>query len=213
LATFFSFLGGTGPCALSSSVILRRSKRTPVPTTRWEEKAAPSAAVDPKITKKTVKTKQKTSFKSITIGIRPKPIELDKNDFPEQSKHISVPETGWKQTGAPSIALDPQIIEKTARTTQKTALKPVIAGSLPKALELDRNDLPELLSDGGWRHRSSSAPQNVVISVVTRERRLLWSVRVEGRRPYFPRFHSSRIRRIEQLSILQFDRLLLFAFN
>jgi Transposase IS4 len=55
-----------------------------------------------------------------------------------------VPETGWKQTGAPPIALDPKITEETARTTQKTALKPVIAGSLPKALELDRNDLPKL---------------------------------------------------------------------
>jgi hypothetical protein len=115
-------------------MILRRSKRTSVPTTRWEEKAAPSAAVDPRITKKTVKTKQKTSFKSVTIGTLPKLIELDKNDLPEQSKCISVPKTGWKQTGAPPIALDPKITEETARTTQKTALKPVIAGSLPKAL-------------------------------------------------------------------------------
>jgi Transposase IS4 len=125
-------------------MILRRSKRTPVPTTRWEEKVAPSAAVDPKITKKTVKTKQKTSFKSVTIGTLPQPIELDKNDLPKQSKRISVPETGWKQTGAPPIALDPKITEETARTTQKTALKPVIVGSLSKALELDRNDLPKL---------------------------------------------------------------------
>jgi hypothetical protein len=57
-------------------------------------KAAPSAAVDPKITKKTVKTKQKTSFKSVTIDTLSKPIELDKNNLPEQSKRISVPETG-----------------------------------------------------------------------------------------------------------------------
>jgi hypothetical protein len=39
-----------------------------LPAIRWEEKAAPSAAVDPKIIKKTVKIKQKTSFKSVTIS-------------------------------------------------------------------------------------------------------------------------------------------------
>jgi hypothetical protein len=95
-------------------MILRRSKRTPVPATRWEEKAAPSAAVDSKIIKKTVKTKQKTSFKSVTISTSLQLIKLDKNNSSKQSKLILVPGTGWKQTGAPPIALDPEITKEAA---------------------------------------------------------------------------------------------------
>jgi hypothetical protein len=96
LGNFFFSLGGTGLYALSSSMILRRSKRTLVPAIRWEEKAARSAAVDPKIIKKTVKTKQKSSFKSVTISTPLKPIELDKNNSSKQLKLILVSETRWK---------------------------------------------------------------------------------------------------------------------
>jgi Transposase IS4 len=125
-------------------MILRRSKRTPVPITKWEERAAPSAAFGFKITKKIAQTVQKTALKPVTVGSLPKPFELDRNDSPEQSKSTALPETGWEQKGAASAALDPRITEETARTAQKTALKPVAVGNLPKALELDENDLPEL---------------------------------------------------------------------
>jgi hypothetical protein len=125
-------------------MILRRSKRTPVLTTRWEEKDAPSTAYGSKIIKKTAQTAQKTALKPLTVDSLPKPIELDKNYSPEQSKHTVLPETGWEQEGAPSAALDPKITKETARTAQKTALKPVAVSSLLKALELDENDLPEL---------------------------------------------------------------------
>jgi hypothetical protein len=64
-------------------MILRRSKRTPIPKTIWEEKSAPSAAPDPKITKKTARTAQKTALKPIITSPLPETIELDENDLPE----------------------------------------------------------------------------------------------------------------------------------
>jgi hypothetical protein len=64
-------------------MILRRSKHTPVLKTIWEEKGAPSAASDPKITKKTARTEQKTALKPITVGPLPEAIELDENDLPK----------------------------------------------------------------------------------------------------------------------------------
>ena len=64
-------------------MILRRSKRTPIPKTIWEEKGAPSAASDPKITKKTARTAQKTALKPIITGPLPETIKLDENDLPE----------------------------------------------------------------------------------------------------------------------------------
>jgi hypothetical protein len=38
----------------------------------------------------------------------------------------------------------PKITRKTARTTKKTALKPVATGPLPEAVGLDKKSLPEL---------------------------------------------------------------------
>jgi Transposase IS4 len=64
-------------------MILRRSRRTPVPTVKWEEKGAPSAALDPKIPKKAARTTQKTALKPIAVGPLPETIELDENDLPE----------------------------------------------------------------------------------------------------------------------------------
>ena len=64
-------------------MILRRSKRTPVPKTIWEEKDAPSAASDPKITKKAVRTEQKTVLKPIAVRPLPETVELDEKDLLE----------------------------------------------------------------------------------------------------------------------------------
>ena len=64
-------------------MILRRSKRTPVPKTIWEEKDAPSAASDPKITRKTARTAQETALKPIAIGPLLEAIELDEKALPE----------------------------------------------------------------------------------------------------------------------------------
>jgi hypothetical protein len=64
-------------------MILRRSKRTPVPKTIWEEKGAPSAASDPKITRKTARTEQQTALKPIAIGPFPEAIELNEKALPE----------------------------------------------------------------------------------------------------------------------------------
>jgi Transposase IS4 len=64
--------------------------------------------------------------------------------IPRRSKRIPVPKTIWEEKGAPSAASDPKITKNTARTSQKTALKPVIASPLPETIELNENDLPEL---------------------------------------------------------------------
>ena len=64
-------------------MILRRSKRTPVPKTIWEEKGAPPAALDPKITKKTARTEQKTALKPIAIDRLPEAVKLNEKDLPE----------------------------------------------------------------------------------------------------------------------------------
>jgi hypothetical protein len=64
-------------------MILRRSKRTPILKIIWEEKGAPSAGSDPKITKKTARTAQKTTLKPIITSSLLEIIELDENDLPE----------------------------------------------------------------------------------------------------------------------------------
>jgi hypothetical protein len=61
-----------------------------------------------------------------------------------RSQRTKAPRTIWEQKGAPSAALDPKITKKTARTEQKTALKPVAIGPLLETVELDEKDLPEL---------------------------------------------------------------------
>jgi hypothetical protein len=62
---------------------LRRSKRTPVPKTIWEQKDAPSTASDPKITKNTTRTEQKTALKPIAISPLPEIPKINENDLPE----------------------------------------------------------------------------------------------------------------------------------
>ncbi|KAF7504084.1 hypothetical protein GJ744_002849 [Endocarpon pusillum] len=61
-----------------------------------------------------------------------------------RSKRIPKPKTIWEAKGAPSAASDPKVTKNTARTEQRTALKPIAAGPLPKALEIEENPLPEL---------------------------------------------------------------------
>ena len=62
---------------------LRRSQRQPKPKTIWEEKGAPSAARDPKITKRTDRTEQKTALKPVAVGPLPKTLEIDVNQLPD----------------------------------------------------------------------------------------------------------------------------------
>jgi hypothetical protein len=61
---------------------LRRSQRKPKPITIWEEKDAPSAAKDPKITKKTARTEQKTALKPIAAGPLPESLEKRLPELP-----------------------------------------------------------------------------------------------------------------------------------
>ncbi|KAF7506334.1 hypothetical protein GJ744_011907 [Endocarpon pusillum] len=62
---------------------LRRSQRQPKPRTIWEERGAPSASRDPKITKRTDRTEQQTALKPIAIGPLPKTLEIDVNQLPD----------------------------------------------------------------------------------------------------------------------------------
>ena len=61
-----------------------------------------------------------------------------------RSKRIPKPRTIWEAKGAPCAASDPKVTKKTARTEQQTALKPIVAGPLLEALEINENQLPEL---------------------------------------------------------------------
>jgi hypothetical protein len=65
------------------NIILRRSKRKAKPKTIWEEKGAPSAASDSKITKKNARTEPKTALKPIPIGRLQDAVELDEKSLPE----------------------------------------------------------------------------------------------------------------------------------
>ena len=60
---------------------LHRSQRQPKPKTIWEEKGAPSVARDSKITKKTDRTEQKTTLKSVVSESLPKILKLDVNQL------------------------------------------------------------------------------------------------------------------------------------
>jgi hypothetical protein len=62
---------------------LRKSQRKPKPRTIWEEKKAPSAASDPKITQKTARTVEKTALKPIATGPLSDNIGFDESDLPE----------------------------------------------------------------------------------------------------------------------------------
>ena len=61
-----------------------------------------------------------------------------------RSQRIPKPRSIWEAKGAPCAANDPKVTKKTARTERQTALKPIPAGPLPKALEINENQLPEL---------------------------------------------------------------------
>jgi hypothetical protein len=62
---------------------LRKSQRQRKAKTIWEEKRAPSAATDPKITKKTARTVEKTALKPIATGPLPNDVGFDESHLPE----------------------------------------------------------------------------------------------------------------------------------
>jgi hypothetical protein len=66
------------------------------------------------------------------------------NMTPRKSQRLRKPRTIWEEKGAPFGALDPKILKNAARTVEKTALKPVATGPLPKAIGFDAAHLPEL---------------------------------------------------------------------
>ena len=110
---------------------LCRSQRTPKPVTIWEEKNAPSAAKDPKITKKSTHTKKKTALKPIAVGPLPNVIKLDENWLPELPTYIPLLElryqaskllaTGLSELDTFQKLLTPSIIEEIIEATNSYA--------------------------------------------------------------------------------------------
>ena len=60
------------------------------------------------------------------------------------SHHVRKIRTIWEQKGAPSAVNDPKITKKNVRTAERTVLRPVATGPLPKTVEFDIDHLPEL---------------------------------------------------------------------
>ena len=75
---------------------LHRSQRQPKPKTIWEEKGVPSAARDPKITKRTDRTEQKTALKPVVSGPLPETLEFDVNQLPDLPTYKSSLELRFK---------------------------------------------------------------------------------------------------------------------
>jgi Transposase IS4 len=65
----------------------RKSQRLRKPATIWKEKGAPSAANDPKITKKTVRTVEKTALKPVATGPLSKAVGFDAAYLPKLSTY------------------------------------------------------------------------------------------------------------------------------
>jgi hypothetical protein len=63
---------------------------------------------------------------------------------PRKSQRSRRPITIWEEKKAPPAASDPKITEKTARNRPETALRPVTTGPLPKAVEFNEFQLPDL---------------------------------------------------------------------
>ena len=61
-----------------------------------------------------------------------------------RSQRQPKPRTVWEEKDASSAARDPKITKRTDQMEQKTALKPVASDPLPKTLEIDVNQLPDL---------------------------------------------------------------------
>jgi hypothetical protein len=65
----------------------RKSQRAPKPITIWEEKKAPPAASDPKITKKSARNRPETALRLIATGPLPEASELKENHLPDLSTY------------------------------------------------------------------------------------------------------------------------------
>jgi hypothetical protein len=65
----------------------RKSQRAPAPITIWEEKKAPSAASDPKITKKTARNRPESALKAVIAGPLPESTKFDNGTLQELDYH------------------------------------------------------------------------------------------------------------------------------
>ena len=69
---------------------LRRPERARKPKTIWEQKGAPSAAKDPKITETAAHTVEKTALKSLATGPLPAELNLNERALPDLLDYISL---------------------------------------------------------------------------------------------------------------------------
>jgi hypothetical protein len=82
----------------------RKSQRSRKPATTWEEKKAPPAASDPKLTVKTARNRPETALKPVPIGRLPKSTKLDHGRLPELP--IYQPPLNLRYKPSKSIATD-----------------------------------------------------------------------------------------------------------
>ena len=66
---------------------VRKTSRVRKARTIWEQKGAPSTAKDPKITKKTAHTRNKTALKPIATGSLLKTVDFDADHLSELLTH------------------------------------------------------------------------------------------------------------------------------
>jgi hypothetical protein len=85
LGTFNTKFLLTAPNSSIFKMLPRKSQRNRKPRTVWEEKRAPSAASDLKITEKTARIKKKTALKLIITRPLPTTIDFDEAHLPELS--------------------------------------------------------------------------------------------------------------------------------
>ena len=140
----------------------RRSQRQRKPKTIWEEKRAPSATTDPKITKKTAQTEEKTALKPVVTGPLPETIGFDENHLPElpvyepplklqfqQSKSLA---TGLSELETFQKLLTPAIVDRIVDATNSYAAN--ARKNTSEIVELDLHARPwkSVNSTDIWRY-------------------------------------------------------------
>jgi Transposase IS4 len=90
-------------------MLIRRSQRAPKPVTIWEEKKAPSAGSDPKLTAQTARNRPETALKPLPTGPLPESTKFDHDRLPELS--IYHPPLDLRRKPSESIATGLSILQ------------------------------------------------------------------------------------------------------
>jgi hypothetical protein len=83
----------------------RKSQRAPKPITVWEEKKAPPAALDLKITEKTARNRSETALKPVSVGPLPESTKFDHGHLPILPKYYPPLDLRSKPSKSTAIGL------------------------------------------------------------------------------------------------------------